>query len=200
MRLISPLRTSLVLLGALVLAGCSGTGLSELSESSRAVRVSNTTLIEITAEGAGPLNAGTPYSTKAIEAALPGFSTKPIQMAVEDRTLWTTGVFKDGFQVLQVLKGTGGRIGAVHGVTHDLVGPNGERLGMTFTEVGTSLRDCRVGRNLWRDMAICEARGAPNVTLVYAVPEYDGPFDRLPPPEELKSAMIQRIIWTPPGR
>ncbi|PTW55782.1 uncharacterized protein DUF1131 [Breoghania corrubedonensis] len=156
------------------------------------------TLVTITATNVGPLDASTPYSTKTIEAALPGFTTQPIQMAEEDRTLWTTGVFHDGFQVLQVLKGNGGKIGEIHGVSPDIEGPNGERLGMRFDKTGIPVSRCRVGRNLWRDMAICPARGAPNVELIFAVTQYDGPFDRLPPRDELDSATLQRIVWTAP--
>lgn len=154
-------------------------------------------LLQITAAGAGGLSGETAYSNKAIEEALPGFTTQPIQIAVEDHTLWTIGAFHEGFQVLQVLKGDAGRIGEVHGVTHHLAGPNGERIGMSLAQIGTSPADCRVGRDLWRGMAICSARGTPNVTLVYAIPGFEGPFDRLPPSDRLGSALLQRIIWRP---
>ncbi|MEI2384592.1 DUF1131 family protein [Breoghania sp. JC706] len=186
-------------IAAPLLGGCSASGdLTTFSGMIDDPEPDATTLVKITALSVGPLDATTSYSTKTIEAALPGFTTQPIQMAVEDRTLWTTGVFHDGFQVLQVLKGDNGKIGEIHGVSPDVEGPNGERLGMRFDRVGTSMSQCRVGRNLWRDMAICPARGAPNVTLVYAVTQYDGPFDKLPPRKELESATIQRIVWTPP--
>lgn len=192
--------TALLALAAPLLSGCAGpVGLSSFDDGESDPAPEARTLLKITGESVGPLNAETSYSTKTIEAALPGFTTQPIQMAQEDRTLWTTGVFHDGFQVLQVLKGKGGKIGEVHGVSPDVEGPNGERLGMRFDRVGTSISDCRVGRNLWRDMAICPARGAPNVKLVYAVTQYDGPFDKLPPRDELESATIQRIVWSAPA-
>ncbi|MTH97975.1 DUF1131 family protein [Roseibium sp. RKSG952] len=161
-------------------------------------RTSDTTLVQITSSHVGGITKDTKYSGKAVEAALPGFTTEGIQTAVEDKTEWAIAAFNtDGFQVLQVFKGKNGQVRTVHGVTHHLKGPNGERIGMTFSEVGTRRGDCRVGRNLWRGMAICKAKGTPNVQLVYAIPQYDGPFDRLPPNEELLDAMIQRILWTP---
>ncbi len=161
-------------------------------------RTSNVTLVQITSKSVGGLTSETPYSQKAIEAALPGFKTEGLQSAVENKTQWAIGAFNsDGFQVLQVFKGAGGKIGEVHGVTHHLQGPNGERIGMTFGEIGTSRSDCRVGKNLWRGMAICSARGADNIKLVYAISQYDGPFDRLAPPSQLRNAALQRIIWTP---
>ena len=161
-----------------------------------AVRTSNVTLVQITETGAGGLTDDTPYSEKAVVAALPGFTAEGFQAATEDRTEWAIGAFNsDGCQVLHVYKGDKGRIREVHGVTHHLQGPNGERIGMTFAEVGTARGDCRVGRNLWRGMAICKARGSERVTLVYAVSQYQGPFDRLPPDDQLRKASIQRIIW-----
>ena len=163
-----------------------------------AVRTSNVTLVQITGQGVGGINAATPYSSKAIQAALPGFTTDSIQTAVETTTENAIGAFNsDGFQVLQIFKSGDGRIRTVHGVTHHLSGPNGERIGMTFAEVGTRRSDCRIGKELWRGMAICSARGVANVQLVYAIPQFTGPWDQLPPDNMLRGAAIQRILWTP---
>ncbi len=163
-------------------------------------RTSDVTLVEIARNGVGGINSSTPYSQKAIEAALPGFATEGLQSATEDNTEWVIGAFNsDGFQVLQVYKGDNGKVREVHGVTHHLTGPNGERIGMTFAEAGMSRSNCRVGRNLWSGIAICPARGTPNVTLLFAISQYDGPFDELAPESELRNAALQRIIWTPPS-
>lgn len=154
--------------------------------------------VQITAAGAGGITADTPYSEKAIAAALPGFTTEGFQAATEDKTEWAIGAYNaEGFQVLHFYKGSNGKLREMHGVTHHLQGPNGERIGMSFADIGTSRGDCRVGRNLWRGMAICKARGTGNVTLVYAIPEYRGPFDQLAPSVQLREAILQRIIWTP---
>ncbi|GGB50290.1 hypothetical protein GCM10011316_23010 [Roseibium aquae] len=184
-------------LGLCLLAGaCSPS--SDLETPASSFRTSNLTLIQIDDDHVGGINAETAYGPKSIEAALPGFTTEGIQSAVEDNTQWALAAFNsDGFQVLQIFKGPNGRIGAVHGVTHHLAGPNGERIGMTFSEIGTAAADCRVGRNLWRGMAICTSEGHPNIELVYAIPGYQGPFDRLPPAKELFDAELQRILWTP---
>lgn len=161
-------------------------------------QTSDITLVEISRDGVGGINADTRYGTKSIEAALPGFTTEGIQTAEENETEWAIGAFNsDGFQVLQIFKGNDGKVRAVHGVTHHLKGPNGERIGMTFAEVGTSRSDCRAGQNLWRGMAICKAKGVPNVELVYAIPQFTGPFDRLAPESELRKASLQRILWFP---
>ncbi|WP_346898604.1 DUF1131 family protein [uncultured Roseibium sp.] len=162
-------------------------------------QTSDVTLVEISRDSVGGITADTRYGEKAIEAALPGFTAEGIQTAEENTTEWAIGAFNsDGFQVLQIFKGKDGKVRAVHGVTHHLQGPNGERIGMTFAQVGTSRGDCRLGKNLWRGMAICKAKGTPNVELVFAIPEYPGPFDRLAPQDELRKASLQRILWFPP--
>ncbi|WP_205470687.1 DUF1131 family protein [Breoghania sp. L-A4] len=166
---------------ALLTAGCVTS--SDTGSSSSAMP--DQSLLRITAQSAGTLTAETPYSTKAIEAVHEGFTTQPIQIAVEDHTLWTIGAFYEGFQMLQVIKGKDGKIGQVHGVSPHLTGPNGERIGMSFAQVGMARGDCRVGTNLWRGMAVCPARGADNITLVFAIPGYAGPFDQMPPPSSL---------------
>jgi len=188
--------TGLALFTAVFVSACSPEGLD--GTSGRLVSTSNLTLVQITEDGVGGINRDTPYSSKAIEAALPGFTTEGIQTANENATEWATAAFNtDGFQVLQVFKAKNGKIRTVHGVTHHLMGPNGERIGMTFSDIGSARSDCRVGKNLWRGMAICKSKGHPNVELVYAIPGYQGPFDQLPPSKELFDAQVQRILWTP---
>ncbi|MBD8874773.1 DUF1131 family protein [Roseibium polysiphoniae] len=191
----SPLLGFACLLGLLA-AACSPT--VDYDGPVQIARTSNVTLVQINDDTVGGITAETTYGEKSIAAALPGFTTEGVQTAVEDTTEWAIAAFNsDGFQVLQVFKGKGGKVRTVHGVTHHLQGPNGERIGMTFSEIGSASADCRVGRNLWRGMAICKSKGHKNVELVYAIPGYQGPFDRLPPSKELFDAQLQRIVWTP---
>ncbi|WP_153769865.1 DUF1131 family protein [Labrenzia sp. CE80] len=191
----SPLPGFACLLGLLA-AACSPT--VDYDGPVQIARTSNVTLVQINDDTVGGITAETTYGEKSIAAALPGFTTEGVQTAVEDTTEWAIAAFNsDGFQVLQVFKGKGGKVRTVHGVTHHLQGPNGERIGMTFSEIGSARADCRVGRNLWRGMAICKSKGHKNVELVYAIPGYQGPFDRLPPSKELFDAQLQRIVWTP---
>lgn len=183
---------------AVLSAACSPTIETPAPETE--LRTSSITLLQITDERVGGITRETAYGPQAIEASLPGFTTEGIQSAVENNTEWALAAFNtDGFQVLQVFKGQDGKVRSVHGVTHHLQGPNGERIGMTLAEIGSASSDCRVGKNLWRGMAICPSEGYPNIELVYAIPGYTGPFDKLPPAEELFDAQLQRILWTPRG-
>lgn len=150
----------------------------------------------ITAAGIGGLNGAVRYSSAAVEKAMPGYEASGVTMATETQTQNALALFKDGLQVLQVLPGAGGSVGAVHGVSIRMRGPAGERIGMTLPEAGLSRADCREGTGNWRGMPICRSRGAPNVSLVFAIPGYMA-ADGLPDDATLATATLQRMIWTP---
>ncbi|NVK34907.1 MAG: DUF1131 family protein [Rhodobacteraceae bacterium] len=192
--------SGLVCLFGLLLASCSPSVdySGDLGSSSASGPKRDTSLLQITDSGVGGITVDTTYGPKSIAAVMPGYTTDGIQSAVETTTEWATVVFNaDGFQVLQAFKAKNGKVREVHGVSPFLQGPNGERIDMSFDQIGLSRRNCRVGKALWRGMAICQAKNTSNVELVFAIPQYQGPFDRLPPDDELRQATLQRILWTP---
>nr|WP_321457745.1 DUF1131 family protein [uncultured Cohaesibacter sp.] len=154
-------------------------------------------ILSITDAGVDGLTPETGYGPKAIASAMPGFNIETIQTAGENDTQWTYAAFRNGMQMVQIFKGTGGKIGVVHGVGDAVAGPNGERLGMSFAQSHLPRSACRVGKNLWRGMAICKAANTEKVSLVFAISKYRGPFDRLPAPKDLQGATLQRILWAP---
>ena len=179
---------------SLPLAGCGGS-IGGLMDSSSAPPPK--AVLMVTDAGIAGLTREVGYGPKAIGAALPGFQIETIQTAGENGTQWTYAAFLDGLQMVQIFKGSGGKIGVVHGVGDAMSGPNGERLGMSFAQVRLPRSACRVGKNLWRGMAICKAANTQSVSLVFAISGYQGPFDRLPSSSELDGATLQRILWTP---
>lgn len=154
-------------------------------------------VLAVTDAGISGLTSETGYGPKAIGEAMPGFTIETIQTAGETGTQWTYAAFLNGLQMVQIFKGNGGKIGVVHGVGDAVAGPNGERLGMTFGQSRLPRSACRVGTRLWRGMAICQAANTQKVTLVFAIEGFLGPFDRLPPANQLDQATLQRILWTP---
>lgn len=179
---------------ALPLAGCGGS-IGGFVDSAGAPPPK--AVLMVTDAGVGGLTREVNYGPKAIGAALPGYQIETIQTAGEGGTQWTYAAFLDGLQMVQIFKGTGGKIGVIHGVGDAMSGPNGERLGMTFGQSRLPRSACRVGQKLWRGMAICDAANTQNVSLVFAISGYQGPFDRLPSSSELDEATLQRILWTP---
>lgn len=187
------LRLSGVLMSA-ALAGCSLLGSDSDFSPPPPPRAST---LRITTAGVPGLPPDTAFSKKAIESLEPGYVVSPVTMATEQsESVAALALFRDGLQVLQVLPGQGGRIGAVHGVSESLTGPNGERIGMTFRETRMDRSSCREGQGNWLAMPICTARGAPNVTFVFAIPGYIS-AGGLPDDATLASATLQRIIWVP---
>ena len=188
------LRILFSILCASALAGC---GVSVGSLVDEAGAPPPRAVLTVTDAGIGGLTKETGYGPKALASALDGYTIETIQTAGESGTAWTYAAFLDGLQMVQIFKGSGGKVGVVHGVGDAIAGPNGERLGMTFAQSRLPKSACRVGTGLWRGMAICQAAHTSNVSLVFAVAGFQGPFDRLPPTSQLQQATLQRILWTP---
>ncbi len=190
---------------ASVLAGCAGPTTDSLrptAASPSGFQATADTFMQITAAGAGPIDGSTPFDSKAILKQLPGYTTGHVTIGLETSTPDALVLFKEAYggriQVLHIL-GAGNRIRQIHGVTHHVVGPAGERPGMTFREAGTDPSTCRIGTDLWLGMAICRSRGAANVTLTYSFQGEAAMTTSLPPRDILETGLLQRIIWTPPG-
>ena len=189
-----------------LLAGCAGpTGDSLRPQrtsgpAAAAFQATGDTFLQITAAGAGPIGASTPFDSKAILAQMPGYTTGHVTIGLETSTPDALVLFKEAYggriQVLHLL-GSGGRIAQIHGVTHHVIGPAGERPGMSFRETRTDPSTCRIGTDLWLGMAICKSRGAPNVTLTFSFQGEAAMSSTLPSGETLANGMLQRIIWTP---
>ena len=186
------------------IAGCAPTGESfrPSGHTAPAYQATGDTFLQITAQGAGPITAATPFNSRAITGGMPGYTTGHVTIGLENSTPDALVLFKEEYggriQVLHVL-GEGGRIGQIHGVTHHVIGPGGERPGMSFREAGTDPSTCRIGTNLWLGMAICRSRAAPNVVLTYSFQGEAAMSTQLPPRNVLDTGMLQRIIWTPPS-
>ncbi|MEM6762448.1 MAG: DUF1131 family protein [Pseudomonadota bacterium] len=161
-------------------------------------RVSSDTWLVITDNGVGTVRSGTPYNETALAEVAPGADIRSIQTAKEDSTAWTHAAFINETQAVQFFK-RGSTVGEIHGVSQHLQGPNGERIGMTMAQARVSRRNCRNGKKLWRGMAVCKARGAKQVTLVFAIPQYEGPFNKLASAKDLERAELQRIVWRAQG-
>lgn len=162
------------------------------------------TFTQITANGAGGLGAATNYDTKAILAAYPGYTTGNVLIGLETTTTNATVLFRQIFggqvQVLQILPGAGGKIGEIHGVTHHVVGPSGERPGMSFAQSGVDPATCRIGTELWVGMAICRSSAAANVALTFSFKGAAATSSTLPARDVLATGELQRIVWTPPAK
>lgn len=196
MRLSATLRTVLGGIGLAALAACS-TPMDMLDTLPGRAE----TYVNVTAEGAGPLTAATAYDSKAILAAMPGYTSGSVLIGLETETANALVLFHQiqggQVQVLQILPGPEGKIGQIHGVSQHVEGPAGERPGMSFADAKADIATCRMGTTLWIGMVICRSKGAPNVLLSFSLKSDTPPGTSLPPAAQLKDAELQRIIWMP---
>lgn len=193
----------------LALAGCAPTSdgfrpapAPSHGPSAPAFQATGDTFLQITAAGAGPIGAATPFESRAILAQMPDYTTGHVTIGLERTTTDALVLFRQAYggriQVLHLL-GSGNRIAQIHGVTHHVIGPAGERPGMTLAEARTDPSTCRIGTDLWLGMAICRSRGASNVMLTYSFQGEAAMSTELPPRPVLDTGILQRIIWTPPS-
>lgn len=190
---------AIVVAAALAASGCSAIMGDDTLMASPPPSEAGAGGMRFTANGIPGVSAATSFSKSAIEAALPGFQVSPVTMATErSESVGALAAFRDGLQIYQILPGKSGGIGAIHAVSERLVGPNGERIGMSFRDAHLDRSDCREGTGNWLGMPICQARKAPGITLVFAIPGYISPSG-LPDKATLDGAILQRMIWTPAG-
>jgi hypothetical protein len=175
-----------------MLSACAG---DEQPSATSVIPVSYT----ISANAAGPITADTAYSAATMRQLFPNERIDVISTADEDGVVNALTVFSDGLQVMMIVPASGGKsIKAVHGSGLAVAGPNGERLGMTFRQSGISRNDCEVGTGPWLGMAVCTARSAPNVKLVFDNGGWNGSPNELAPASSLAEGSLQRIVWIPP--
>ncbi|ESR22743.1 DUF1131 family protein [Lutibaculum baratangense] len=180
----------------LALAGCASEGGPPSVSSATSIMP---VAYAIEADSAGPITATTSYSRQALQALFPGDRIDVIQTADETGVVSALTIFEEGLQTLMVIPTSNRReIKAVHGAGLAVAGPGGERLGMTFRELGMDRGTCRLGQGPWVGMAVCRSRQAPNVSLVFDPGEWSEP-NELAPAEVLAEGRLQRIVWSPPG-
>lgn len=134
-------------------------------------------------QSAGPITPATPYGATPLKRLFPGRRQQAVRIADDEHTFYALAVYEDGLQTIAVQpNGSNSAIAAVHGLGPGVAGPNGERIGMTFAEIGMKPDQCRAGRGLWAGMPICKARGAQNITFVFDPgPGNAGAAGQLPP-------------------
>lgn len=178
----------------LALAACAGDGgFEDVAFDSGPINP----LYALTAMSAGPITPGTAYSAATLRRLFPGRRIQSRTIANEQRTFAALTVYEDGLQAVAV-EGSG-QVTAVHGLGPDVSGPNGERIGASFSSIGPSRSGCRLGRGLWGGLVMCPARGAPNVTLVFDRGGDTDDMTRMPARDALRRSRLERIVWTPAG-
>ena len=161
--------------------------------------------IPIGSWGIGPIRAATYFESPVIGDLFPNASVKDVTLRIaKDDTLDGITVTKDGVQLLELDDGLSSApngddplIGAVRAVGGPVVGPTGERLGMSWKASKFDLSQCEIGVDRDRNTVICARPGVGSVTYYFAVPGWDS--EEVPPDSMMrKGAYLKAIVWTPP--
>ncbi|MEM9206568.1 MAG: DUF1131 family protein [Pseudomonadota bacterium] len=184
-------RLFIVLAAAAAVVGCAGGPVTSQSEFGSAP-----VAVSLSEDAAGPITAATPYSAQSLSGLFPGFKFDTVRTMDDGRVVnFLAGFDEDGFQAFQV-EGNASRraITAVHVVGPAGAGPRGERVGMTYADVGGRGMSCDAGRGQWTGMAICKRSGS-KISYIFSPEEFSGSSGTLPRGDELANARIVRMIW-----
>jgi hypothetical protein len=156
--------------------------------------------------GVGPIRARTYFETARIADIFPlAVVQKETVRIAPDETTAAIAVTQAGVQLLEIDDGTGNvpgtndpMIGQARAIGGPVIGPHGERLGMTWRAARMDLSECEVGVERDANTVICARPGEGAVMYQFAVPGWDS--EEMPPDSVLaRGGYIKAIIWTPPA-
>lgn len=177
-----------------VASGCASDRVTETGSASSFA--SSKPAFSLSETAAGPITADTLYSPSALQQMFPSFRFDTVQTMADGQVMnLLTGFDSEGFQAFQVEAAPDRQhIASIQVVGPAASGPRGERIGMTFEEAGGRRMTCEAGSGPWTGFAIC-GRSDSRIRYVFAPELYLGPSGQLPPPDELRSARLVRMIW-----
>jgi len=162
--------------------------------------------IPVGAWGVGPIRARTYFETARIFDLFPLAVVQKVTVRIApDETTAAITVTQGGVQLLEIDDGTENvpgtndpMIGSVRAMGGPVVGPHGERLGMTWRAAKMDLSECEVGVERDANTVICARPGEGAVMYQFAAPGWDS--EEMPPDSVLShGGYIKAIIWTPPA-
>jgi hypothetical protein len=154
--------------------------------------------------GIGPIRRMTYFESPVIRQLFPTADVEDATVRISfDETRAAVTVARDGVEMLEIDDGTSYApgtddplIGQVRAVGGPVVGPGGERIGMTWKAAHLDLSQCEIGVDRDRDTVICARPRAGAVTFYFAVPGWGS--EELPPPGLLdRVGYLKAIVWTP---
>lgn len=199
-------RAALAVLSALALAGC-GQGTPPPADAPvdgglKAPRTGGPAVksgpFDVTERGVGALGAGTAWSVEAVRAAFPDAKVERRFIQFDEGSVPVIRVDAPDGTALEVLAGTGERVGTVVVLGGPFTGPGGERLLQPWAETGFRRDQCRTGEVRWINAPVCRRPDASRVTVVFSVPGWTDPT-RLPEEATLREkARVQAFVWSAP--
>lgn len=191
-----------VLIAAVLADGCSGPPPAGPPPPATPYRSG---LLRIGPWGVGPIRRQTYFESPLIRSLFPAAQVEDATVRVSfDETEAAITVEQDGVEMLEIEDGTSNvpgtddpEIGAVRALGGPVVGPDGERIGMSWKAARLDLSDCEMGVDRDADTIICARPRAGAVTFYFVVPGWNS--GELPPPGRLdRTGYLKAMVWTPP--
>jgi hypothetical protein len=156
--------------------------------------------------GVGPIRQTTYFEAPRIQELFPDAQVSDGTVRVsDDETMAVITVAQGGANMLEIDDGTGNApgttdpmIGAVRVFGGPVQGPQGERIGLKWSDSHFDLSECDLGADRDRNTVFCARSGEGAVTYQFAVPGWDS--EEIPPASLLrKVGYVKAIVWTPPA-
>jgi hypothetical protein len=156
--------------------------------------------------GAGPIRATTYFEAPRIRDLFPLAEVRDGEVRVApDETRAVIMVVQDASLVIEIDDGDGDfphtddpMIGSVRVLSGPVVGPHGERIGLSWRRAGFDLSECEVGVERDANTVFCARPGEGQVTYQFAVPGWNS--EEMPSSSTMRAgAFIKAIVWTPPA-
>ena len=155
--------------------------------------------------GVGPIRRTTYFETPVIRRLFPAAQVDDTTVRVSfDETEAAIAVRQDGVQMLEIEDGTANApgtddpmIGAVRALGGPMVGPGGERIGMSWKAAHFDLSECEMGADRDSGLVVCARPRAGALTFYFVAPGWTS--GELPPPGRLdRTGYLKAMVWTPP--
>lgn len=147
--------------------------------------------------GAGEITGETPLDRARIESLFPQAQVRVETVSGEAPFEIITVRREDGLALDLHPGADGGQVGRIFGRGGPVIGPAGETLGTSWSELAFETATCVRGAEDMASQMICYRPGQPQLGYVFDLPGFEGPDDQVPEPAYLnQSARLAAFMWT----
>jgi hypothetical protein len=158
-------------------------------------------------KGMGPIRATTYFETPRIRDIFPQARLQESIVQIDPLdpkdTLDDIIVYHGDAPMLEIDDGTRSApgtddplVGQVRAIGGPVIGPRGERVGMSWRDAHFDLTQCEIGEKHQRGCIVCARPHEGSVTYIFALPGWN-PVD-LPSPSMLNQrGYLREMVWTP---
>lgn len=154
-------------------------------------------LITFTEQGAGEINGATAMDVRQLGGLFPESKVQRAPPSGGNQTPTITVRREDGLELdLQSAAGSP-TVGRIFGRAGPVTGPQGEKIGASWTEMGFQAETCVRGSGEMTASLVCYRQGAPRLGYVFGLPGFTGPANAVPELDFLTdNARLTTFMWS----